>query len=312
MIDYVIYGKIIIDTIRLLNGSIVSGVLGGGGPQGAFGARVWSDSVGLLTRSGEDIEVEAVEALSNLKINLDGWVKFSDIPTPHGIMEYDENEYMQDREQYAESIKKLMTGMSKLLSQPISIPSCYQSPRAIHLITEYSSEPMVESALGLKQKGAIFSLEPLISYRDWSNRDSILELIRVADTVSPDWPSASGIAKSENPLEVVKFWSKLGPKLVTIRHGAQGSYAWDVYRDQVWHIPPVRVTAVDPTGAGNSYAGGMCVGWAEHQDAKIAGTYGAISAAFLVRSVGVPVWEDSLRTEAQSQLHRAIEAANLL
>jgi hypothetical protein len=63
MLDYIIYGKIIIDTIGLLDGSVVHNILGGGGPQGAFGARLWSDSVGILTRSGTDIGFDPKETL---------------------------------------------------------------------------------------------------------------------------------------------------------------------------------------------------------------------------------------------------------
>jgi len=312
MIDYVIYGKIIIDTIRLLNGAVVHGVLGGGGPQGAFGARVWSDSVGLLTRSGVDIEPQAVEALENIHVDLQGWVRFADIPTPHGVMEYDENEYMKDRAQLQADMQKLMSNMSILLAQPVPIPQDYKKPVAIHLITEYANEKMVSDALDLVRNGAIFSLEPLILFRDWRNSDSILELIRISETVTPDWPSASGIAGSQDPLEVMKYWAKLGPKLVTVRHGAHGSYAWDAQHDQIWHIPPVTVNAIDPTGAGNSYGGGMCVGWAQTHDARLAGCYGALSAAFIVRSVGVPAWAPEMRKEAETMLERAISNARLL
>ena len=65
-IEVLIYGKIIIDDIRLASGKIVRGVLGGGGPQGVFGARLWHDSVGFLSRSGDDIEAEHVQTLQEL------------------------------------------------------------------------------------------------------------------------------------------------------------------------------------------------------------------------------------------------------
>jgi sugar/nucleoside kinase (ribokinase family) len=312
MVDFAIYGKIIIDTIRLLDGSFIRGALGGGGPQGAFGARVWSDSVGLLTRSGSDIEPEAEAALKAIDVDLKGWVKFEHIHTPHGLMAYDENEYMLDRSEVEAQLKLLTENMAELLAQPIPIPAEYQSARAIHLITEYSAEPMVLDALQLKEKGVILSLEPIILYRDWSNRESILSLIRLAQTVSPDWPSASGIAGSDDPLTVVKFWSKLGPELVTVRHGANGSYAWDCYQDVIWKIPILPVKAVDPTGAGNSYGGGMCVGWQKTKNALQAGCYGSISASYLVKSAGVPAWKPEIRREAQSYLEEILDRATKL
>lgn len=304
MIDYVVYGKIIIDAIRLLDGSIVRNMLGGGGPQGAFGARVWANSVGILTRSGTDIQPEAVETLHGLDIDLQGWVQYEHIPTPHGLMEYDENEYMKSATRQEEAMRQLHNSLSTILAQRLPIPSDYSRPQAIHLITEYAHEPMVEDALKLKDQGALLSLEPIIDYRNWSNREEIKKLIRVANTATPDWPSASGIAGSDDPLEVVKYWSTLGPDLIAIRHGAKGSYAWDREHDQIWHIPAAKVKAVDPTGAGNSYGGGMCVGWAKTHDALLAGCYGTISASFVVREAGIPHWQPELREEAKKLLEK--------
>ena len=61
-------------------------VLGGGGPQAAFGARIWSDSVGFLSRSGSDLADAQVEVLRGLDIDLTGWRQFPDIPTPRTLM----------------------------------------------------------------------------------------------------------------------------------------------------------------------------------------------------------------------------------
>jgi hypothetical protein len=81
MVKYVIYGKIIIDDIRTSDGRLVQDVLGGGGPQGAFGARLWSDSVGLLSRSGRDINAGHTETIEGLGIDVSGWAKYPDILT---------------------------------------------------------------------------------------------------------------------------------------------------------------------------------------------------------------------------------------
>jgi len=60
---FLVYGKIIIDDIRLRSGAIVSSKLGGGGPQAAFGMRLWHDDVALLTRSGDDLDPSHLRTL---------------------------------------------------------------------------------------------------------------------------------------------------------------------------------------------------------------------------------------------------------
>lgn len=299
-IDFLIYGKIIVDEIDLRAGGTASGVLGGGGPQALFGGRLWHDSVGFLSRSGVDIEPEHVETLRDLDVDLSGWVKYSDIPTPRGQIFYDDNEYQVPSDEPDDTLLTGRKNWDKLLAQRLSLPERYQQPRAFHLITEFHDEPMVDEALRLQTAGTLFSLEPIIDYRTGSNRDQMLDLIRRVDIVSPDWPSASGIAGSQDRLEVMRFWSRLGPKMVTVRHGRYGSYAWDKKNSRFWHIPAVPVDVVDPTGAGNSYAAGAAVGWLLSQDVRVAATYGAISARFLVDRVGLPKIDGEIRAQAEA------------
>lgn len=314
MLNYLIYGKIIIDDIQLTDGRVARNILGGGGPQAAFGARLWSDSVGFLSRSGTDLEVEHRQTLRDLDIDLSGWQEYPDIPTTRNLLlNYDENGYM-----VFDDGKPLERAMDRenwfrLLAQVLPLPPHYQQPRVIHLITEFADEPMVETALHLRRaQGAIFSLEPIIDFAQWTNRDSILALLPQVDIATPDWPSASGMAGSDDPKEVLAYWSKLGPRMVAVRDGARGSYVWDRDHNEMWHVPPARVEVVDPTGAGNSYGGGLCVGWAKTQEARLAGCYGAVSAKFLVERVGLPKMSASLQTEAQSVLAETVATVKRL
>lgn len=195
MSEYLIYGKIIIDDIRLSTGQIVFNVLGGGGPQAAFGARLWNNSVGLLSRSGTDLESEHVTTLRNLDIDLRGWHQYPDIPTTRNtLLDYDADGYMnfKDGNPLEGAIDR--NNFTRLLQQVLPLPVTYQEPRMIHLITEFADEPMIQTAMQLQKQGAIFSLEPIIDFALWSNRASILGILPHVDIATPDWPSASGIA----------------------------------------------------------------------------------------------------------------------
>lgn len=311
-VDYVVYGKIIIDSIRRLDGAVEREVLGGGGPQGAFGARLWSPNVGIITRTGDVVEDKPLAALHSLDVDLRGWYSFPAVRQPHGGMEYDENEYMRPRTKVAADLQLLSAEIRELLKHDAPIPPAFGTPRVIHLITEFYHDRIYHDALALKTQGAIFSVEPLIDHRGWTNRDETLAALGVWDVVSPDWPSASGLAGSDDPATVLRFFAEHGPALVTVRHGARGSYVWDKMTGAAWHMPPSPVTPVDPTGAGNAYAGGAIVGWDRLRDGRIAAAHGAVSASFLVERVGIPHLDAQLFAEADRRLEVAIEQARRL
>lgn len=307
MVDFVIYGKIIIDDIRLRGGGQTRRALGGGGPQAVFGARVWSDSVGFLSRSGTDLAPQDIETLRGLDADLTGWTQFADIPTPQNRMRYDANEYL-----IAGGLITSQEDWNRLLAQPLTLPPAFQQPRAIHLVTEFGDEPLVATALDLRRRGAVLSLEPLASAASGPQWQRMAELMHQVDLVSPDWPTASLVAASDDPLQVIQHWSRLGPEATAIRHGARGSYVWDRRRDTAWHVPAVPVDVVDPTGAGNAYGGGLCVGWTDTRDARLAGCMGAVSASILVRNIGLPRMTTAAQAEASELLELALAGTTSL
>jgi sugar/nucleoside kinase (ribokinase family) len=311
-VDYVVYGKIIIDDIRLKSGEIARGVLGGGGPQGAFGARLWADRVGFMSRSGTDIEPRFIEDLRNLDIDLSGYVQYEHIRTPRSSMFYDENEYIDMSQRKGPVMVVTREEFLELLNQRLTLPAHFRSPRAVHLITEFANEPMVLDALELREQGAIISLEPIIDFRTWSNKADIEALLPQCEIATPDWPAASGWAESDDPLTVMKFWSRLGARMVAVRHGEYGSYAWDRDHDRIYHIPATPVDVVDVTGAGNAYGGGLCCGWVETGEAHRAACYGAVSAWFLVGRVGLPELAPDLRERALALYEQTLESVREL
>ena len=182
----------------------------------------------------------------------------------------------------------------------------------MHLITEFPDEPMVRTALDLGASGTMVSLEPLAVGPLGANWEPMLALIGQVAIVTPDWPAASRIAGSDDPAQVLRSWSGLGPELIAIRHGAGGSYVWSRNDDAAWHVPAVRTAVIDPTGAGNAYGGALCVGWAETGDARTGAAYGTIAASLLVRQVGLPRMSGALREQARRLVPEAVAAARLL
>ncbi len=97
MLHHLIYGKVILDALRLSDGRVVPEALGGGGPQALWGAALWSDSVGFLSRCGTDLPATAAAALAGIGVDLAGVARYDDLPTLRGpMLVYDEKELMRD------------------------------------------------------------------------------------------------------------------------------------------------------------------------------------------------------------------------
>src|SRR3954451_20969045 len=302
-----IYGKIIIDHIRLRSGALHHSSLGGGGPQAAFGMRLWHDSVALLTRSGTDLDPALEQALRRLDLDLTGWVRYSDLPTPRGLIEYDEHERMVDH-----GLSTNRENWFRLLERPLTLSGQHRQAAGIHLITEFGREPFVDTALDLQRHGAMLSLEPIFDERSCPDPAALLDFARQCDIVTPDWPAATALAGADDLAGVLRFWSAVGPRAVAIRHGAQGSYVVDRELRQAWHIPALPVRAIDPTGAGNAYGGGWCAGWHHTRDALRAGCYGTAAAAIMVSHEGTPDLADATKQYAAELLDLALSQSQSL
>lgn len=309
MIDYVVYGKIIIDNIKLLSGEIINEQLGGGGPQGAFGARVWDDSVGLLTRIGDNFPTSIQEKLEGIQVDLEGVKQYVGVPTLQSSMFYDENDYVNyTTEERKAMLARFRENLSQLLANDIELPTSYKNPKVIHLVTEFVDENMMLQALEMKKKGSILSLEPLVDVHQWTNRDPMIEFMPSVECISPDWPTACGFSRETDPLRVMKWWTKKGVNCVTLRDGRRGSYGWDAFHDRIYHIPIIEVPRIDPTGCGNSYAGGTAVGWEKFKDVKIAAAMGTVSATFMIQVPGIAFWKEDMKMQANLYLERLMDS----
>ena len=301
MSDLLVYGKVILDSLELPSGRVVSGLLGGGGPQGALGARFFWAKVGFLTRTGADLEDVHIEALQALNVDLAGWREFPRLRTPRLVISYDEDQNMMGPGGSPLPMMRWQGNWAELLSQNIPWPEAYQAAKGIHLITELPKEQMVHSALELRDRtGALISLEPLMDTRNWSNLDAMMKLVSRVDVVCPDLPSALAVSGGTDPAYAAGFWHELGPAYVAVRAGSQGSFLAGRGLKETLHIPAMDVQAKDPTGAGNAYSGGLAASLLTGVDLALAACNATAAAAVMLEAVGMPTFSYGLAKRVQN------------
>ena len=92
-----------------------------------------------------------------------------------------------------------------------------------------------------------------------SRRADLLELIGKVDLITLNDGEARQLTEKANLVHAAKWILERGPKTVLIKKGEHGAFMFT--KDTIFHAPAYPLESVfDPTGAGDSFAGGF-MGW---------------------------------------------------
>jgi sugar/nucleoside kinase (ribokinase family) len=291
--DFVAF-SLILDDLVFPDGQTVMGVLGGGGPQAAFGMRLWADRVGLVSGVGPDLPAEALTWLTNAGIDTAGLRPSTQWPTPRAwqLLEAD------GRRTQVWRIPGPAIG-AQLGRSLAALPPAYRQAKGFHLGL-HPEEPDLDFIHALRRLGGWVSLEPFRpSIRPLSPAE-LRALVSAGQIFSPNEAEAASLVGPGEPLQLIHRLAEAGAEIVALRRGPQGAVVHRADTGEIWTIPAVPTTVVDPTGAGNAFCGGFLAGWVLSGDLRQAGLYGAVAASFLVEQVGLPA--DLHRDAAQSRL----------
>ncbi|MCD4671603.1 MAG: hypothetical protein K8R77_02970 [Anaerolineaceae bacterium] len=294
--DYVAF-NVIVDDIVFPDGRTQMGVLGGGGPQTAFGMRLWSDSVALVAAVGSDLPQKVREDLETLEINLEGLYDLG-LPTPRAWQVMEEDGRRTEIWRVSSDVIK-----ASLDCPWKRIPSALQTAQAYHLCLE-PLKPAFSFLREVHASGSLVSVETSELAKRRLSQQEMEVFLSDLDIFSPNVAEAESLLGPVAPREMVTSFLDAGAACVALRMGAEGALVAEARTRQVVHIPAVQTTVVDPIGAGNAFCGGFLVGWRETGDLQTAGLFGAISASFLVEQIGLPVFPRAVSDEAQTRFKR--------
>lgn len=292
--------SLVIDDIVFPDGRTAMGVLGGGGPQTAFGMRLWADSVGLAAGVGSDLPTGALAWLEALAIDTAG-LRFSDRwPTPRAwqLLEADGRRTQVWRVPGPAIKAQLSRSWAKL-------PPVYRSARGFHLGV-HPEEPDLDFIMALRSQGALVSVEPFRPSVRPLSAIELRALVSAGQIFSTNEHEAESLVGPDQPLDLIRRLAEAGAEIVALRQGANGATVYWAATGESWHIPAVETTVVDPTGAGNAFCGGFLAGWVQTGDLRLAGLYGAVAASFLVEQVGLPEGDEEARRRRDEEAGRRL------
>ena len=187
-------------------------------------------------------------------------------------------------------------------------------------ILERIAEERKDIEVLVPQMAPVFVWEPVPTSCKPQELSKVYEALKYVDVISPNLmelqalfgnhsdsnkASTEEIARMSNSLLISGFGNK--PCAVIVRLGAEGCYVAQTFRHismPAYHgnsksmsedkLKTREKNVTDPTGAGNAFLGGFCVGLFD--DSKISGltdfeaaaSYGSVAASFVVEQVGTP------------------------
>ncbi len=270
-----VFGSTALDTIRIPN-KILKDVLGGAATFAGISASFFVDT-GLIAVVGTDFPKKYHKILQK-HLDLQGFV------TKKGkTFRYDGS--------YDKTLSKRTTNKTELNVlggfEP-TVPDQYKKSEFVYLA---NNDPDQNSSLIKEFDNVKFSMCDTIEYWIATKRPSVIKMIKAVDAVVINDEEAKLLTKEHNLIKCAKKMMKWGAKYVIIKKGEHGSLLF--FEDVIF--PSVAFSLediVDPTGAGDSFAGAM-IGYLASKkstslsEIKKAVVYGNVLGSFAVEQYGV-------------------------
>ncbi|HPO93960.1 MAG TPA: PfkB family carbohydrate kinase [Phycisphaerales bacterium] len=188
----------------------------------------------------------------------------------------------------------LFTELGVLAEAPPKVPERFRDSRHVFLA---NTHPEVQ--IGLLDAFPNRALAVADTMDLWINtaKASLLNLLKKVDGLVLNYDEAELLTGKRNPVTAARHILDMGPNFVVVKKGEHGSLI--VHREGIGALPayPAEIV-VDPTGAGDSFAGGMMGalasglgggGGADQRGASVerllkALAYGTIMASFNIES----------------------------
>lgn len=270
-----VVGSVAFDTLHNSLGTHPK-VLGGAATYASLAASHFTD-VRLVGVVGRDYPKEAIAMFEDRGIDLEG------LSVADGLTFHWEGRYTDD----LTSRETLKTELNVFADFMPEIPESYRD-------TPYVMLGNIAPALQLKVLDQVRN--PKLVVADTMNfwidgaRDDLLKLLPRVDVLVINDEEARQLSGRHHLVHVASDLLNLGPKSLVIKQGEYG--AWLFAGEEMFSAPAFPMAAVDPTGAGDSFAGGF-LGYLAGRDAvdpaslKAAVIHGSTLASRCVAGIGV-------------------------
>ena len=288
----IVTGSIGIDSVHAPTGD-AEDVLGGSCVYFAAAASFFTP-VRLVAAVGEDFPPHFLDTFRHFKIDLAGLEQRAGSKTFRWRGKYHEN--MNRRDTLAVELNVLAESLPP-------VPHHYRDSQFVFLANTHPANQIDLLANFPHRKLAVADTMDL-----WieTQRATLIELLAKIDGLVLNDSEATMLTEESNIIRAADKILHMGPRFVVVKKGEHGSVL--IHREGEVVLPafPAR-QVIDPTGAGDSFAGGMMGYLAAHGDVSLRGlrkamAYGTVVASYNIEAFSLERMKQIGRKELDERL----------
>lgn len=272
-------------------------ILGGAGTYIGIAASYLTENINIISVVGDDFPNRYHQILHDHKINTDG-IQI----VKGGKTFFWEGKYHTDMN----SRDTLVTDLNVLAEFDPKIPENYQNCEFLML---GNLEPNIQRKVlrQLKKRPKIVVLDTMNFWMDVS-WDALIETISMVDILTINDEEARQMSGKYSLVKAARKILTMGPKYLIIKKGEHGALLFDKEENSFFSPALPLEEVFDPTGAGDTFAGGFIGYLAKTKDLsfenmKLAIIYGSALASLTVEKFGT----DNITYLKSSKLNERIK-----
>lgn len=274
----VVIGTVAFDAIETPFGK-TDKIVGGAATYASLSASYFYDKVKIVAVVGDDFHKEDIQEFKNHGIDVEG-IQIKDGEKSF----YWSGKYHNDMN----SRDTLVTELNVLAEFDPIIPESYQDCEFL-LLGNLTPNIQTTTINRLKHRPKLIVLDTMNFWMDIA-LDDLLETIRLVDVLTINDAEARQLSGEYSLVKAARKILDMGPEYLIIKKGEHGALLF--HQDQIFSAPALPLAEVfDPTGAGDTFAGGFIgylakVGTINFNNMKNAVIYGSALASFCVEQFG--------------------------
>ncbi|HTH82075.1 MAG TPA: PfkB family carbohydrate kinase [Mucilaginibacter sp.] len=298
----VVIGTVAFDAIETPFGK-TDKIVGGAATYASLAAAYFYNKVKIVAVVGDDFPQSEIDDLNNHHVNTEG------LQIKKGEKSFFwSGKYHNDMN----SRDTLITELNVLADFDPIIPESYQDCEYLMLgnLTPQVQQTVIKR---LKNRPKLIVMDTMNFWMDIA-MDDLLETIKLIDVLTINDAEARQLSGEYSLVKAARKILTMGPKYLIIKKGEHGALLF--HEDKIFSAPALPLAEVfDPTGAGDTFAGGFIgymakVGTVSFHNMKNAIIFGSALASFCVEKFGTEKIKNLTETEIADRIQEFVNLSS--